>query len=184
MGEVTVPRDALWGAQTQRALDNAPATTGPLSPALVHAAGLGQGMCGSRKSVVGALPRDNAEAIAQSADEVATGLRQPVPSRVVPDRLRNVEQHECQRSHRAPRRRRCLGRPSIPTTTSTRRSRATTFSRPSSHVAAARPDPSSELLPALENCSNQLHEQGARVRIVRQTRTDPPHGRRAGDLGR
>src|SRR5215207_10150927 len=37
MGEVKVPRDALWRAQTQRAVENFPISGQPLAPALVHA---------------------------------------------------------------------------------------------------------------------------------------------------
>ena len=35
MGEVKVPRDALWRAQTQRAVENFPISGRPLAPALV-----------------------------------------------------------------------------------------------------------------------------------------------------
>ena len=73
MGEVTVPRDALWGASTQRALDNAPAPSGPLPPALVHALGLVKASAARANAVVGALPRDKAEAIAHAGDQIATG---------------------------------------------------------------------------------------------------------------
>ncbi|HEX3223004.1 MAG TPA: aspartate ammonia-lyase, partial [Nocardioides sp.] len=37
MGEVEVPADALWRAQTQRAVQNFPISGRPLPPALVHA---------------------------------------------------------------------------------------------------------------------------------------------------
>ena len=37
MGDVEVPADALWRAQTQRAVDNFPISGQPLQPALVHA---------------------------------------------------------------------------------------------------------------------------------------------------
>ena len=37
MGEVRVPSDALWRAQTQRAVENFPISGRPLEPALVHA---------------------------------------------------------------------------------------------------------------------------------------------------
>jgi len=39
MGEVEVPRDALWRAQTQRAVQNFPISGTPIEPALVHAIG-------------------------------------------------------------------------------------------------------------------------------------------------
>jgi fumarate hydratase class II len=37
MGDVEVPRDALWRAQTQRAVDNFPISGRPLDPPLIHA---------------------------------------------------------------------------------------------------------------------------------------------------
>ena len=37
MGEVRVPVDALWRAQTQRAVENFPISGRPLEPALIHA---------------------------------------------------------------------------------------------------------------------------------------------------
>ena len=39
MGEVQVPREALWRAQTQRAVENFPISGTPIEPALVHAIG-------------------------------------------------------------------------------------------------------------------------------------------------
>ena len=43
MGEVQVPRDALWRAQTQRAVENFPISGTPIEPALIHAHRAGQG---------------------------------------------------------------------------------------------------------------------------------------------
>ena len=39
MGEVQVPREALWRAQTQRAVENFPISGTPIEPALIHAIG-------------------------------------------------------------------------------------------------------------------------------------------------
>ena len=40
MGEMTLPADALYGAQTQRAVENFPISGEPLPPELIHALGL------------------------------------------------------------------------------------------------------------------------------------------------
>src|SRR5580704_4322595 len=40
MGEVRVPAQAYYGAQTQRAIDNFPISGWPLRPELIHALGL------------------------------------------------------------------------------------------------------------------------------------------------
>ena len=37
MGEVQVPADALWGAQTARAVENFPISGQPVPPGVVHA---------------------------------------------------------------------------------------------------------------------------------------------------
>ena len=37
MGEIEVPADALWRAQTQRAVENFPISGTPLEPRLIHA---------------------------------------------------------------------------------------------------------------------------------------------------
>ncbi len=66
MGEVRVPADARWGAQTQRAIDNFPISGDPLPPALIHALGLIK----AEAARVNKQPR----AIADAADEVAAGL--------------------------------------------------------------------------------------------------------------
>ena len=39
MGEVEVPADALWRAQTQRAVENFPISGTPIEPRLIHALG-------------------------------------------------------------------------------------------------------------------------------------------------
>ena len=39
MGELQVPADALWGAQTQRALQNFPVSGIPMHPGFIHALG-------------------------------------------------------------------------------------------------------------------------------------------------
>ena len=43
MGEVQVPADALWGAQTQRAVQNFPISGERIDPALIAALALDQG---------------------------------------------------------------------------------------------------------------------------------------------
>ncbi|HYL50838.1 MAG TPA: class II fumarate hydratase, partial [Acidimicrobiia bacterium] len=66
MGEVRVPADAYWGAQTQRAVENFPISGDRLPSALVRALAL----------VKAEAARVNklAPAIAEAADEVAAGL--------------------------------------------------------------------------------------------------------------
>ncbi|MCP2258929.1 fumarase, class II [Streptoalloteichus tenebrarius] len=73
MGEVRVPVDALWRAQTQRAVENFPISGRGLERAQIRALGLVKAACARVNGRLGVLPADLAEAIAAAADEVAAG---------------------------------------------------------------------------------------------------------------
>src|SRR3954452_25196372 len=73
MGEVQVPRDALWRAQTQRAVENFPISGTPIEPALVRALGLVKQAAATANQELGVLPDDLARAIGAAAAEVADG---------------------------------------------------------------------------------------------------------------
>ncbi|MGY0232674.1 class II fumarate hydratase [Longispora urticae] len=70
MGEVRVPAEALWGAQTQRAVENFPISGVRVDPA--HIAALAMVKSAAARSNA-ELPPDLAKAIAEAADEVAAG---------------------------------------------------------------------------------------------------------------
>jgi fumarate hydratase class II len=69
MGEVRVPADAQWGAQTQRAIENFPISGRPIAPALVHALALIK----AEAARVNQLDRPTKDAIAAAAEEVVSG---------------------------------------------------------------------------------------------------------------
>jgi fumarate hydratase class II len=72
MGEVRVPRDAMYGAQTQRARENFP--FGPrLQPEFIQALGLVKACSARANAEVGALPAQTAAAIENAADLIAEG---------------------------------------------------------------------------------------------------------------
>ncbi len=73
MGEVRVPVDALWRAQTQRAVENFPISGTPLEPRLVHALGLVKSAAATVNGELGVISPEQAVAIAAAADEVAAG---------------------------------------------------------------------------------------------------------------
>lgn len=73
MGEVQVPRDALWRAQTQRAVENFPISGTPIEPALIHAIGQVKAAAAVVNGALGVLPGPQADAIAAAAREVAAG---------------------------------------------------------------------------------------------------------------
>ncbi len=73
MGEVRVPREALWRAQTQRAVENFPISGTPIEPALVRALGRIKGAAARVNSELGVVDAALAEAVVAAAGEVAAG---------------------------------------------------------------------------------------------------------------
>ena len=73
MGEVRVPVDALWRAQTQRAVENFPISGEPLPPRFLHALGTVKAAAARVNAALGLLPADVAKAIESAAQEVASG---------------------------------------------------------------------------------------------------------------
>jgi fumarate hydratase class II len=73
MGELAVPAEALYGASTQRAVENFPISGETVSPALIHAYGLIKEASALANAKLGTLPQELAEAIAAAAREVAEG---------------------------------------------------------------------------------------------------------------
>jgi fumarate hydratase, class II len=73
MGEVRVPAGALYGAQTQRAVDNFPISGRGLEQAQIRALGLVKAACARVNGSLGVLEVPLAAAIAAAADEVAAG---------------------------------------------------------------------------------------------------------------
>ncbi len=71
MGEVKVPAQALWKAQTQRAVENFPISGVPIDPALISALGLIKGAAAQTNARLGVLSAERASAIDQAAGEVA-----------------------------------------------------------------------------------------------------------------
>ncbi|MEO9222654.1 MAG: class II fumarate hydratase [Mycobacteriaceae bacterium] len=73
MGEVRVPVDALWAAQTQRAVENFPISGRGLERAQIRALGLLKGACARVNAKLGIITDEQAHAIATAADEIAAG---------------------------------------------------------------------------------------------------------------
>lgn len=73
MGEVAVPRDALWGAQTQRALDNFAISGHRFPRAFLRALGLVKAAAADANREHGVLEAATAEAVAAAAQQVADG---------------------------------------------------------------------------------------------------------------
>ncbi len=74
MGEIRVPADALYGAQTQRAVDNFPVSGMPMPRAFIRALGLIKASAARVNRDLELLDGKIAEAVATAADEVACGV--------------------------------------------------------------------------------------------------------------
>ena len=73
MGEIQVPSDALYGPQTQRAVDNFPISGDPMPARFIHAMGLIKAAAARVNAELGLLERPMAAAIEKSSLEVAGG---------------------------------------------------------------------------------------------------------------
>nr|WP_298122073.1 class II fumarate hydratase [uncultured Pseudoxanthomonas sp.] len=73
MGELQVPIDALWGAQTQRAVQNFPISGRPMPRGFIRALGLVKGAAADVNAGLGLLPKGVAKAVQSAAAEVASG---------------------------------------------------------------------------------------------------------------
>ena len=119
MGELKVPADALWGAQTQRAVENFPISGLRLPRGFIRALALIKQAAAAANARLGLLePRIGQRHRSRCGRGRGRRTRRAVSDRRVPDRLGHQQQHECQRGDRAPGgasgRRRCT-----PTITST-----------------------------------------------------------------
>ena len=73
MGEVKVPSHALWGAQTQRAVENFPISGRPIPPGMIHAFGRVKRAAALVNLERGAMEARIAQAIVAAATEVVEG---------------------------------------------------------------------------------------------------------------
>ena len=73
LGEVAVPGHVLFGAQTQRAVENFPVSGRRLPRRMIRALGLIKRAAAQVNKASGAVPSPLADAIVQAADEVAEG---------------------------------------------------------------------------------------------------------------
>ena len=74
LGEVSVPKDALYAAQTQRAVDNFPISPLRFPRQFIRAIGLIKGAAAAVNLDLGQLDADMAAAIQSACDEVANGV--------------------------------------------------------------------------------------------------------------
>ncbi|OYR65073.1 aspartate ammonia-lyase [Halorubrum ezzemoulense] len=73
LGEMQVPADAYWGAQTQRAVENFPVSGIGMSRRFIRALGVVKKAAAQANRDLGLVEDDTAEAIVAAADEVIAG---------------------------------------------------------------------------------------------------------------
>ena len=73
LGEMRVPADAYWGAQTQRAVENFPVSGIGMSRRFIRALGVVKKAAAQANRDLGLVDEDTAEAIVAAADEVIAG---------------------------------------------------------------------------------------------------------------
>jgi len=73
LGEVKVPKDALWGVQTQRAIDNFRSAGFRFGRRFLYSLGLIKKACAETNLELGLLDPKLAKAIVQAAEEVMAG---------------------------------------------------------------------------------------------------------------
>ena len=100
LGDIEVPSDAYYGAQTERARRNFPVSGLTFPPRFLAALGSDQARGAPRSTPRwGSSSRALAEAIVQAANEVADQpARHGLSARHLPDRVGHFHQHERQRS--------------------------------------------------------------------------------------
>ena len=73
MGEIEVPGEKYWGAQTQRSIINFPIGTEQMPKSLIHAFGVQKKASAKANFVLGQLQKELFSAIDQAAEEVISG---------------------------------------------------------------------------------------------------------------
>lgn len=73
MGDMTVPADALYGASTQRAVENFPIAGRPVPREVIHAFGRLKRACAETNESLGLLDEKRAKLIVRACDSIAKG---------------------------------------------------------------------------------------------------------------
>ena len=73
LGEMQVPADAYWGAQTQRAVENFPISNQTFDRRFIRALGIVKKGAAQANRELGLVPEDKADAIIEAAEEVIEG---------------------------------------------------------------------------------------------------------------
>ncbi len=178
MGEVRVPEDAKWRAQTQRAVENFPISGGGWSGRTSRRSPRSRARPPPSTPGSGCSPEDLADAIVAAADEVAGGAWDdhfPIDVfQTGSGTSSNMNMNEVLATLASER----LGRDVHPND-HVNASQSSNDVFPSSIHVAATSAVCHDLMPALEHLATSLHAQGGGVRRGGEGRPHAPHGRHA-----
>ncbi|RKN07646.1 class II fumarate hydratase [Streptomyces radicis] len=171
MGEVRVPADAKWRAQTQRAVENFPISGQRLERAHIAALARVKAAAATVNAQLGVIEKDMAEAIVSAADEVAEGRwDEHFPVDVFQTgsgTSSNMNTNEVLATLATER----LGRPVHPND-HVNASQSSNDVFPSSIHIAATGGVTGELIPALNHLADALERKGAEfAEVVKSGRT-------------
>ena len=97
LGEVAVPENAYWGAQTQRAYINFDIGDEHFPPTFIRALAIIKHAAATVNAKLGGITSDIADLICRAADEVADGkLADQFPPTNLANRQRHTDTHEHQ----------------------------------------------------------------------------------------
>ena len=111
-GAIEVPAERLWGAQTQRSLENFPIGEERMPRAVIHALGLVKQAAALTNEELGLLPRAAGAGDRRRGGGSRGGRpRRRIPAQGLADRLGHPDEHECERGDRQPRQRKARRTP-------------------------------------------------------------------------
>ena len=176
-----MPINALWRAQTQRAVENFPISFRPLERTQIRALGLLKGACAQVNKDLGLLAAEKADAIIAAAGEIADGLHDdqfPIDVfQTGSGTSSNMNANEVIACIAA------ANGVTVHPNDDVNMSQTSNDTFPTATHIAATEAAVRHLIPALEVLHESLVDKATAVAHRRQVRPHPPHGRRAGDAG-
>ncbi len=179
MGDIEVPADALWRAQTQRAVENFPISGATLEPAHVVAIARVKKAAARINAELGIISEDQAKAIAAGADEIIGGDHHDAfPIDVFQTgsgTSSNMNMNEVLASLASRHGTDCHPNDHVNASQSSNDTFPTSI-----HVAAVEAT-TNDLVPALEELATSLEGKAEEFKERGEVRSDAPDGRDSGD---
>ena len=172
MGEVKVPADRYWGAQTQRSFENFKIGRQRMPEEIIHAFGILKRAAAEANRTLGVLDEERAGAIIQAADEVACGQLDEHFPLVIYQTGSGTQSNMNVNEVIANRANEILGRRSVHPNDHVNKSQSSNDTFPTAmHIAAVK-IVEEELIPAIDGLAQVLEElETAYADIIKTGRT-------------